>query len=375
MSVIAVILTAGKSERFGSDKLMSPIGDSTFLKQVVNFFQSSDRIDSFVLVCSENNISYGRELCTGMSKCLSVVIGGATRAESAFIGVNALQTDPADVVLIHNGANPNVTDYDIDNILKALEEVDVTTVAQKMVDTVKLVDANSMVIETLDRKNLRRIQTPQGFRAGVLRKLYETHGVLDVTDELQLAEKSKLPIKVVDAHPLNSKLTYPSDLSKYSSVFTRIGVGEDSHAFDTNGTLVLGGYQVDGCPKLLANSDGDVVLHALTNALSSALGFGSLGIFADDMCKAGIIDSSQYLAEMVGKMHSMNFFVLNVSISLECGRPKIDPIAEHMKASIAALLSVTPQHVGITATSGEGLSAFGRGEGIRCTVNILLGLR
>lgn len=148
----------------------------------------------------------------------------------------------------------------------------------------------------------------------------------------------------------------------------RVGLGQDSHAFEPEGStkpLILGGVVFPGHPGLLANSDGDVVLHALFNALSQAIGKRSLGIYADPICQQGIKDSREYLKVALDMVHEAGYTINNVGVSIEARRPKIEPMAEEMKRSIAGLLAVAEDQVGITATSGEGLTAFGQGEGIQ----------
>jgi 2-C-methyl-D-erythritol 2,4-cyclodiphosphate synthase len=148
----------------------------------------------------------------------------------------------------------------------------------------------------------------------------------------------------------------------------RIGLGQDSHVFEPEGTakpLVLGGVVFPGQPGLKANSDGDVVLHAVFNALSSAVGKRSLGVYADPICQSGVTDSRAYLVVALDMVRQAGYTVNNVALSIEARRPRIEPMALAMQASIARLLGVGNDQVGITATTGEGLTAFGRGEGIQ----------
>ena len=155
----------------------------------------------------------------------------------------------------------------------------------------------------------------------------------------------------------------------------RVGLGQDSHAFEQDGSrkpLVLGGVVFAGHPGLLANSDGDVVLHALFNALSQAVGKRSLGVYADPICRRGITDSKEYLRVALDMVRQAGYTINNVGVSIEARRPQIEPMAEQMKASIAGILGVGDDQVGITATSGEGLTAFGRGEGIQVFVIVSL---
>ena len=144
----------------------------------------------------------------------------------------------------------------------------------------------------------------------------------------------------------------------------KAAIGQDSHRFEETAgkPLILGGilFPEEKC-GLSANSDGDVVLHALTNAVSSITGVNILGAPADKLCKEGITDSRVYLREALKALKEP---VSHVSFSIEAAHPKISPRIPEMKASIASLLKIDPSQVGITATTGEGLTAFGQGLGI-----------
>jgi 2-C-methyl-D-erythritol 2,4-cyclodiphosphate synthase len=157
---------------------------------------------------------------------------------------------------------------------------------------------------------------------------------------------------------------------------TRIktGLGQDSHRFDfKNNTkpLILGGILFTDHPPLQGNSDADVVLHALTNAISGVTGVNILGAVSDELCfKQGITDSRVYVQEAL--KYLKGFQICHVSCSIEAKTPKISPQIAEMKASLSQLLNLPVEDIGITATSGEGLTAFGRGEGIQvfCMVTV-----
>jgi len=147
----------------------------------------------------------------------------------------------------------------------------------------------------------------------------------------------------------------------------KTGLGQDSHRFDfedKNKPLILGGIVFDGAPPLKGNSDADVVLHAITNAVSGITGVNILGAVSDKLClEKGITDSAVYLQKSLEYLSGWT--ISHISCSIECKSPKISPKIEEMKRNISTLLHMTPQDVGITATTGEGLTAFGRGEGIQ----------
>ncbi len=150
----------------------------------------------------------------------------------------------------------------------------------------------------------------------------------------------------------------------------KVSIGQDSHRFEKENSkkvCILGGVTFSEVPGLLANSDGDVVLHALTNAVSGITCHNILGETADRMCERGITDSAKYLEEALAELRSMSFCISHVSFSIEAARPKISPRVTEMREKISGLLGILPTQVGITATTGEGLTGFGKGEGIAVT--------
>ena len=146
---------------------------------------------------------------------------------------------------------------------------------------------------------------------------------------------------------------------------TKTGIGQDSHAFEeTPGKpLILAGIKFDHPIGLKGNSDADVVLHASANAMSSIRGINILGSVADQLCQEGVTDSSNFLKLALDELRDWK--ISHIAIAIECLKPKISPQIESMKKSIAKLCHINKTDIGITATTGEGLTAFGKGEGIQ----------
>ena len=144
----------------------------------------------------------------------------------------------------------------------------------------------------------------------------------------------------------------------------KVAIGQDSHRFDfesKNKNLVLGGIVFENATPTLGNSDADVVLHYITNAISGITCKNVLGKITDEMCKNGITDSEEYVKEA---LKYLNEKIIHISISIECKTPKISPKIEEMRKNIARILNISENSVGITATTGEGLTEFGKGNGI-----------
>lgn len=148
----------------------------------------------------------------------------------------------------------------------------------------------------------------------------------------------------------------------------KTGMGQDSHRIQEPAkgkALVLAGVRFDEAYALEGNSDSDVILHAITNALSGITGNPILGPVADGLCKTGVTDSTAYLRLALADLFATGYRLAHVSVAVECQRPKILPKLSELRVNLAALLGLTVADIGITATSGEGLTDFGKGLGIQ----------
>jgi len=158
------------------------------------------------------------------------------------------------------------------------------------------------------------------------------------------------------------------DVNNGNNIVSVSAIGQDSHRFEPAGSskpLILGGVTIPNCVGLEGNSDADVILHALTNAVSGISGQNILGKISDDLCRGGQTDSRVYLEKAVDTLSAGGWKLTHVSISIEAKRPHLADHIPTIKKSIASLLSIQENDVGLTATTGEGLTAFGRGEGIQ----------
>lgn len=147
----------------------------------------------------------------------------------------------------------------------------------------------------------------------------------------------------------------------------KVGIGQDSHRFDFEDKekkLILGGVLFEDYPPLQGNSDADVILHSITNAISGVTCVNILGSISDELClKQGIKDSRVYLKEALKYMGESK--ITHLSISIECLSPKITPKIPEIRKSLSDLLDIPETGIGITATTGEYLTEFGKGNGIQ----------
>lgn len=152
----------------------------------------------------------------------------------------------------------------------------------------------------------------------------------------------------------------------------RTGIGQDSHRFlpaDSSKPCIIGGLIFDEVPGFNSNSDGDIIFHALCNAITSLTGIPILGAIADDLClKDGITDSEVYLREAMKTLENQK--ITHVAISIEGKKPRFKERVNELRESIASVMNLSASQVGISAHSGEGLTDFGCGDGVQCTAII-----
>jgi 2-C-methyl-D-erythritol 4-phosphate cytidylyltransferase len=211
----AIIVAAGSGARFNSDdpKQFIELHGRPLLVHTIERFEQCAAVDTIVLVLPADRIdSFGRSIEEfGLKKVSAVVKGGATRAESVWNGLNAIDARTK-IVAVHDGARPLVSVEEIDRTVKKAEQVGAACLVAPVTDTIKSIRGNE-ITATLDRNKLRRALTPQAFRVDVLRKAFD--GVeLDesVTDECYLVEDLGHPIAIVEGSPRNIKITHQEDL-------------------------------------------------------------------------------------------------------------------------------------------------------------------
>jgi len=153
----------------------------------------------------------------------------------------------------------------------------------------------------------------------------------------------------------------------------RVGLGKDSHKLvKGKGVLILGGLKISDNYYLKADSDGDVIIHSLCNALSTAIGGGSLDTWAGEMNRKGVTESKEFLKVIFGKVKKLGYRVNNIAVMVEAKEPRLEEYRNKMQQSLAELLEIEKEQVGMAFTTGEGLTSFGKGEGIQALTVVLI---
>ncbi len=376
--VTAILLAAGKSSRFlkRQNKLFAPILGKPLLYYSLQAIHDHPQIDEVYVVTGAQSKKAVQKLLLRyhFRKVKKIVAGGKERQDSLAKCFAFLKPKKDHIVLVHNGANPLVGDEEISAVLAGVKKTGAAAAGRPVVDTIKEIRGGHFV-KTHAREKLVGMQTPQAARYDLFKKALakakKQHRLF--SDETSLLENAGVKVQCVRAAPHNFKITTWHDYGHLKFIMGDtpkdflIGLGQDSHEFTKQIGLTLGGIFFADMPKLKADSDGDVILHALCNAIAQALAENSLGDFATPLFREKrITDSKKYLKLILQKMKKRAYELNNLGLMIEGSKPKIDPIAPALKKSLHALLKLEPARIGITATTGENLSPFGLGRGLQC---------
>ncbi len=369
-----ILAAGGSGLRAGVAKQWATLGGETVLRRAARALAASGVVDEIVVVVPAGEESRAAADLQGLPVPLRAVAGGAARADSVRAGLEAL--GEVAVVVVHDAARPFATAELARAVAEAAAARGAALAALPATDTVKRGEGDR-VVETLDRRVLWLAQTPQAFRAPLLRRAFAEAGsaATGATDECQLVEALGAEVALVPGEPGNFKITGPDDLARARALLepaVAMGVGYDVHAFAPGRKLVLGGVAFEG-DGLLGHSDADICAHALCDAVLGAAGLGDIGRhFPDTDPRWKGVSSLLLLREVAGKVRALGWTVGNCDVTLAARRPKIAPRADEMRARLAEALGVSPAQVNVKATTGEGLGFVGRGEGIAAHAVALL---
>ena len=283
-----IVVAAGRSTRMGGeDKLAFEIGERPLLAWTLGALAAAPAVGRIVVVTAADRRAEVASAAWLPATVVEVVAGGERRQESVHAGFAVLDRDGDDdggVVLVHDAARPLIGADLVAAVAEATARHGAAIPIVPVAETLKRIDGD-LVGATVERSGLGAAQTPQGVRRDLLREAYRrfpADGPDTFTDEAALLEACSIAVHVVPGDPGNLKVTLPGDLRRVATALgaprpVRTGIGHDSHPFGPGGPLHLGGLEIAGAPALAGHSDGDVVLHAVADALLGAAGLGDLG--------------------------------------------------------------------------------------------------
>ena len=375
-TVAAVVVAAGRGERAPGDvpKQYRPIAGEPMIRSTLRAFLSHPQIDSVQPVINPNDDKIYQRAIAGLRKLLSPVAGGATRQASVRAGLEALAGRAPALVLIHDAARPFVSAGLIDRAIAAGRATGAAVPGVALADTVKTIDNRALVTQTLDRSQLRIVQTPQAFSFDPILEAHRRAAAAQretFTDDAALAEWAGQPVSVFEGEPGNVKVTTTDDferaeiarLAALSDV--RTGNGFDVHAFADGDHVTLAGIRIPHSRGVTGHSDADVALHALVDAILGALAEADIGAHfppSDPQWKGA--PSDRFLSFACERVRARNGMIAHLDVTIVCEAPRIAPHRDAMRARIAAIAEIPVERVAVKATTSEKLGFAGRGEGI-----------
>lgn len=370
----AVVVAAGRGVRMGAavNKVLLPLCGEPVIRHAVCAFCEADEIDGVVVVASADETEQMRAALCGLEKVCAIVPGGSTRQESVKNGLDALPKE-ARIALVHDGARPLISRELIARCIRQTENCGSAVVCTPVTDTVK-VEKDGCVVRTLDRSQLRAVQTPQCFFAGELKAAYEAaaRDGVSVTDDASVMEHAGHSVHLLESSEVNFKLTTPEDLRraediigerKFMQRLPRTGFGYDVHKLVSGRRLILCGKEIPWEKGLDGHSDADVAVHALLDALLGAACLGDIGrLYPDNDPAFEGADSMKLLADVLRRVKDAGYAVVHADVTIVAQKPKLMPYMDEMRCNLENAMAGA--QVNVKATTTERLGFEGRGEGI-----------
>lgn len=377
-TVAAILLSAGSSQRMGSNKLLFDFGGQTPIELCLRAFEPF--VDEAVIAASPSTWDAARAAAEKVSIPVRIVSGGRRRQDSV---LNALTASDADIVAVHDCARCLVTGEIIQSSIASAVEFGSGVASVRPVDTLRSEESG----ETVDRDKLLAAQTPQSFSRELLLAAYDQLGDADCTDDAAVLALSGVKPHYSKGSSLNLKLTTPDDLVLFRAILGarqnektvemqpeccgkgremfRIGYGEDTHRLVPERKLILGGVEVPFEFGLLGHSDADVLTHALIDAVLGAAALGDIGQhFPDsDMRYKGV--NSLLLAKRTAELIAeKGLRIVNLDATIIAQRPKLASYRLTMRENLAEAFGVDAEAVSVKFTTPEMTGPEGRGESI-----------
>ncbi|HET7716166.1 MAG TPA: bifunctional 2-C-methyl-D-erythritol 4-phosphate cytidylyltransferase/2-C-methyl-D-erythritol 2,4-cyclodiphosphate synthase [Bauldia sp.] len=376
---IALIVAAGRGVRAGGDlpKQYRKVGGKAILRHSLDAFLAHPMVDRVIVAIAPGDSRYADVAPQNNPRLLPPALGGNSRQDSVRAGLRSITTQRPERVLIHDAARPFVSGELITRIASALRDAPAVIPALPVAATLKAVDPDSVVTATIPRQGIQAAETPQGFQfAEILAAHEKAAGRPDpFTDDASVAEWAGIPVRVVPGEVANVKLTSAEEIeaadrrlraeAALSLGDIRVGTGYDVHAFGPGNEVMLAGVAIPHNRGVVGHSDGDVALHALTDAVLGAIGDGDIGVHfppSDPQWKGA--SSDRFLRFAIERVKARGGRIANVDVALVTEGPRIAEHRDAMRVRIAEICGIAPDRVGVKATTNENLGFIGRGEGL-----------
>lgn len=374
MRTAAIIVAAGRGTRLGgpAPKQYQALGRETVLARAIRGALSCPVIDAVLAAIRPESAGLYEAAVAGIAdpRLLAPVHGGAERADTVRLALEALEADAPEVVLIHDAARPFASPALWGTLAARARNGEGAIAAEPVVDALwREVDGFADV--PVPRAGLWRAQTPQAFPFATLLAAHRADGP-PALDDAEVFRRARLPVRLVPGEPENFKITTAADLDRARRIASRelamdirVGHGFDVHRFRDGDHVILCGVRIPHIRGLDGHSDADVGLHALADAIYGAIGDGDIGRHfppSDPQWKGA--ESRIFLRHAGDRVAERGGRIANVDVTLLCERPKIAPHAAAMQGRIGEILGLAPDRVSIKATTMERMGFAGREEGM-----------
>ena len=363
MNSCFIVLAGGESKRFNSNtpKPYTNYKGKSLLLHSVDKAKVFNKFNKIVLVINKRHKNYIKKLNI---KKIKIITGGKTRAESAYIALKHIKKDNFKNVIIHDAARPNFSLKLLKKLMDGLKLNDCIIPAIQTTDSVK--QKTSDIVTNLKRENIYLVQTPQAFN---YKKLYalQNDKSSEVTDDANLFVKAGKKIKIIKGEITNSKITTSSDIKINNLI--KFGLGFDVHRLVPNKKLYIGGIKIPSPVGTLGHSDGDPVLHAVTDAILGACSMGDIGEkFSDKNKKFKNIRSTILLNEIIMQTTKKGYLINNLDINIITQKPKIQKYKKKISNCIAKICNISTTQINIKGKTTEKLGVIGKEKAIACEV-------
>ena len=360
ISVILCAAGSGTRANLPENKILHELSGMPVLCHSLSAF--SPLADEILVACREEDGSKIAPLLSPFPNARAVN-GGETRFHSV---KNALAQVKGDIVLVHDAARPFVTRKIIEDCIESVKNYGSGVCALPATDTTVLAE-NGAIVSVPARERVFAVQTPQGFYTKELLRAYEEASG-EFTDDSGIYAKYIAPPHIFLGDRCNRKLTFSEDFLPAE----RVGFGIDTHSFGkAQDYIILAGVQIPSASGLVAHSDGDVLVHALMDALLSAIGERDIGFHFPDTDPAyKNADSMEMLRVVMGMVRNKQLKVKNASVSVLAEKPRLAPYIEDMRKNLREALDC--DSVAIAAGTNEKLGYIGEGKGITVYCTVLL---
>ena len=355
-----IILASGQSKRFNSKKAKQFIRykNKALFEHSVEKALSSKLFKKIILVVNDK-----KQIKKQLPKKVIIIKGGKERSDSSLIALKFIKKFKPNNILIHDAARPNFTIKLLNKLIKSLKKNKASVPVIKSKDSIKYKIKNQLF--NLSRENSYLTQTPQAFKFIDLYNLYikQTN---KIQDEATLFIENNLKINFIKGENLNSKITFKEDVVQEKTFF---GIGFDIHRLIKGKKLYLGGVKIPFHSGLKGHSDGDVILHAIIDALLGAMNKKDIGTyFPSDKNKFKNIRSPKMLIPIIQLLKNKNFYINNLDINLICEKPKISKYRNKIISSLIKLINVDKNVINLKGKTVEKLGLIGKEKAIACEV-------